>query len=240
MGHNQTAEKKGVYELLRANDWLIPKPSKRNFEDDQCDCDPSSGCSSGECYNRSMMIECNVKTCPCGKLCTNRRFQVSSYNPLVQPSRQRPRPLSHTARCCFPPNHTWAYLILALSILARLLGGRGVLQGRVFVMCLFCCCPPPVLSGLSSLSIAFVCGAMRATTLLCVLQTGGKPSHQTNVFHGMGSRYLCVVVRLQQRKGAKLEKFDAGPKGWGLRVKAGEDRLTECVSAQHTSPALPC
>ena len=35
------------------------------------------GCGE-DCLNRCMLIECDLKTCPAGAACTNRRFQKKS------------------------------------------------------------------------------------------------------------------------------------------------------------------
>lgn len=50
---------------------------KREREElQECVCDPDSGNSCGPgCLNREMYIECDPKTCPCGKVCNNRRIQ---------------------------------------------------------------------------------------------------------------------------------------------------------------------
>lgn len=45
-----------------------------------CECQPVTGDREGgcgeDCINRCTFYECNVKTCPNGERCTNRRFQL--------------------------------------------------------------------------------------------------------------------------------------------------------------------
>jgi hypothetical protein len=48
----------------------------------ECMCEPGDFCGE-DCLNRGMMIECDPKTCPCGKECKNRRIQKRQY-PKIQ------------------------------------------------------------------------------------------------------------------------------------------------------------
>jgi len=63
----------------------IYTPSSLEFipkaEMHKCSCPRQSGCGSS-CVNRHMLQECDVRSCPCGKLCTNRRFQQRQYAKL--------------------------------------------------------------------------------------------------------------------------------------------------------------
>lgn len=46
----------------------------------ECMCsgkEAGGGCGE-DCLNRCMLIECDLKTCPAGAACTNRRFQKKS------------------------------------------------------------------------------------------------------------------------------------------------------------------
>lgn len=70
-------ERAGSYDALKSSEWLIPRPPKSTSDDDVCECDPASGCEE-DCLNRLLYVECNAKTCPCRKRCTNRRFQQRS------------------------------------------------------------------------------------------------------------------------------------------------------------------
>lgn len=67
-------ESRGQFELIKACQWLIKKPARKRHED-ICECDLEMCCSSEDCLNRMLHIECSASSCPCGQECENRRFQ---------------------------------------------------------------------------------------------------------------------------------------------------------------------
>ncbi|KAI8577972.1 hypothetical protein K450DRAFT_249280 [Umbelopsis ramanniana AG] len=72
------AERPNPYVKIRSNIFVERKHTRHNRKSPVCQCtipvDGSLGCSE-DCLNRMMFYECDVQTCPCGKLCSNQRFQ---------------------------------------------------------------------------------------------------------------------------------------------------------------------
>jgi histone-lysine N-methyltransferase SETD2 len=66
------------------------RPKKVQHPDDVlvCECDRLSGCSSSNCINKLMFVECDPKWCKCGENCQNTRFSRRQYADvgLMQPT----------------------------------------------------------------------------------------------------------------------------------------------------------
>ena len=76
------------WQKVTENIYLTERRSTKSGRRDkkmQCDCEleydndgPTMGCGE-DCINRLLLIECNVKVCPCGEFCSNQRFQRRQY-----------------------------------------------------------------------------------------------------------------------------------------------------------------
>ncbi|KAI9288336.1 hypothetical protein BC943DRAFT_272971 [Umbelopsis sp. AD052] len=76
--YKQKSLKPSPYTKIRSNIFVERKHARHNRKSPVCQCtipiDGSHGCSE-DCLNRMMFYECDAQTCPCGKLCSNQRFQ---------------------------------------------------------------------------------------------------------------------------------------------------------------------
>ncbi|KAI9244516.1 hypothetical protein EDC94DRAFT_530853, partial [Helicostylum pulchrum] len=86
-----TDEALQVYENIAANIYIGSATGRSMAEESMpCECkydseldNPSEACGDDNiCINRMMFMECIVQDCPCGRLCQNRRFQLSQYAPV--------------------------------------------------------------------------------------------------------------------------------------------------------------
>lgn len=70
-----------ILKLIENNDYDDIDEQLTIFEDVfPCECRRSEECSEvSNCINRSLLIECSSKDCPCGSLCKNQRFQRKEY-----------------------------------------------------------------------------------------------------------------------------------------------------------------
>ena len=65
------------FKRIRSNEWHSSAVGVRSVEDaEDCSC-ASQGlsCSTTECINRGLSVECNPKLCQCGTACQNQRMQ---------------------------------------------------------------------------------------------------------------------------------------------------------------------
>ncbi|KAH8551044.1 hypothetical protein BGW37DRAFT_426470 [Umbelopsis sp. PMI_123] len=76
--NKQSSPKPNPFVKIRSNVFVERKHTRHNRKSPICQCkapvDGSPGCNE-DCLNRMMFYECDVQTCPCGKFCSNQRFQ---------------------------------------------------------------------------------------------------------------------------------------------------------------------
>ena len=72
-----------AFQRIRANRYECNKPDKLEVTECICTADEGSRCGE-DCLNRMMYIECDVKTCPAGKLCQNQRMSKRRYSKIKE------------------------------------------------------------------------------------------------------------------------------------------------------------
>ncbi len=81
----KVVEKPASFQKIRSNLYTIPKPPHQETPD--CGCSmkkDSEDRHCGElCLNRLTFTECDIKTCPAGQDCRNRRLQKREYPKLI-------------------------------------------------------------------------------------------------------------------------------------------------------------
>lgn len=89
------------YKRIRSNAWHSSATVARVVEEaERCSCFvQGNNCSTSDCINRTLLIECSPQTCECGDRCANQRLQRGKLprtkcdSPLACPG--PPAPQSH-------------------------------------------------------------------------------------------------------------------------------------------------
>jgi histone-lysine N-methyltransferase SETD2 len=88
IGFNYIGEAPPNFDCIPENLFVSRRKKKfRSSESYVCLCSVASpgkrGCDDETCLNRLSMIECMVKTCPCGDQCANQRFRRHEFAKTV-------------------------------------------------------------------------------------------------------------------------------------------------------------
>jgi hypothetical protein len=94
------------FKLVRSNAWHASASISRTVEEaERCSCfSTGSNCSTEECINRGLLVECSPQTCECKDKCENQRLQRGKM-PKVKCALQLQVTIISSHRCSFEQCH---------------------------------------------------------------------------------------------------------------------------------------